>query len=244
MARHNLRIIEKLYAKSKKPAELSPVKIAFLGDSITHGCFEVVETTPGEFDCIYDHKAVYHERLKHKLAAVFPNSPVNVINAGISGSSAEQGADRLRRDVISTAPDLAVICFGLNDVVLHSKDNYLKSLSRIFSELRINEIDTIFLTPNMMCTYQSPNISAKWLSNTSKKCSELQNNGKMDDYMNGAREVALREQVLLCDCYEIWKNLELAGADITNLLANYINHPKRELHDIFANELFNTILMG
>lgn len=66
-------ILEKIRVKSKNPAEDSPIKIAFLGDSVTHGCFEIIDKGDGRIDCVYDHEAVYHNRLKQKIEKVFPN---------------------------------------------------------------------------------------------------------------------------------------------------------------------------
>lgn len=86
---------EKLRLKTANPASAAPVKLAFLGDSVTHGCFEIIEKAAGCFDCVYDQDAVYHNRLRRQLAAVFPNCPATMINAGISGGSAQQGAERV-----------------------------------------------------------------------------------------------------------------------------------------------------
>jgi acyl-CoA thioesterase-1 len=41
---------------------------------------------------------------------------VSVINAGISGNTAEDGLRRLRQDVLVHQPDLVLISFGLNDM--------------------------------------------------------------------------------------------------------------------------------
>ena len=51
---------EKLRLKTANPASAAPVKLAFLGDSVTHGCFEIIEKAAGCFDCVYDQDAVYH----------------------------------------------------------------------------------------------------------------------------------------------------------------------------------------
>ena len=53
-----MRIVDKIKKKSEKFDCDSPVKIAFLGDSVTHGCFEVVEKREGAFECVYDQDAV------------------------------------------------------------------------------------------------------------------------------------------------------------------------------------------
>jgi hypothetical protein len=45
----------------------------------------------------------------------------------------------------------------------------------------------------------------------------------------------------VADAYAKWKALEADGMDVTASLANYINHPSRELHQIFADVLLETL---
>jgi hypothetical protein len=44
----------------------------------------------------------------------------------------------------------------------------------------------------------------------------------------------------VCDCYSRWKILS-ETEDTTMLLVNRINHPKAEMHKLFADMLFETI---
>ena len=46
--------------------------------------------------------------------------------------------------------------------------------------------------------------------------------------------------VKVCDCYKLWKKLS-ETQDITYLLANRINHPTKEMHELFAQSLYETI---
>lgn len=48
--------------------------------------------------------------------------------------------------------------------------------------------------------------------------------------------------VPVCDVYARWKSLYSYGADITELLANYINHPIREMNRLSAYLLVETML--
>ena len=48
--------------------------------------------------------------------------------------------------------------------------------------------------------------------------------------------------VPVADCYSEWKKLYESGVHTTMLLANRINHPTREMHGLFADMLFKTIL--
>ena len=238
-----LRITEKFKRKNINVNNDSPVKIAFLGDSVTHGCFETDEKGNGVIDCTYDNNSVYHTLLKKRLEAVFPKCPVSVINAGISGGGAKDGYNRLSRDILSVNPDLVVVCFGLNDV--HGREagleEYLRNMKNILCELKDKNIEAVVMTPNMMCTYLVPQICDA-LKGTANACAELQNGGMMDRYMDSLKSLCAELQIPVCDCYNIWKNMEKTGADIPWLLSNHINHPTRELHELFASELFRLII--
>lgn len=239
-----MNIKEKISVKLKNYSSERPLTIAFLGDSVTHGCFECIEIQPDrKIDCVYDYDAVYHEQFRRKFNAVFPQCPLTVINAGISGGSAEGGNARLERDILTYSPDVAVVCFGLNDVFVGDEDAYISSLHSIFLRMIKENIEPVFLTPNMMCTdpYVTP---LTQLNETSEKCAELQNNGTFDRYIDDAVEMALSEGVAVCDCYKEWKKIQYMGMNTTYLLANGINHPIREMHNLFASKLFDKIILN
>jgi len=238
-------ILEKVCAQRTEKRIENPLKIAFLGDSVTHGCFETWETN-GQFDGSVDYENVYHARLKRMLDIVFPKCPVTIINAGIGGDNTAGGLARVQKDVIDHNPDIAIVCYGLNDVGggMVGLEGYKKNLSLLFGRLQAAKIKTIFLTPNMMCTSVSPEYPKGGIcAKAAASCSRLQTEGVMDLYMEDARQVSRENEVELCDCYADWKKLEQAGADITSLLANHINHPTREMHALFAARLFETLVL-
>ena len=238
-----LKIVEKLKAKSISPQNESPIKIAVLGDSVTHGCFELIKKGENNFDCIYDYEAVYHRVLSKKIQTVYPNCPISVINAGISGNCATDGANRVERDVITSHPDLCIVAFGLNDSIQFEDPNiYTNALSKIFDALIRSEIECIYLTPNMMCTYKMPELlNDPFLNMMGDKCSASQNNGTLDAFVEAGKALCDEAGVTVCDCYSIWKKLAENGADIPVLLSNRLNHPTREMHFIAADALFKTI---
>lgn len=239
-----MKLLDKIRLKSHNPMAQPPIKLAFLGDSVTHGCFEILDKGEGRIDCVYDQQAAYPGRLKRKLETLFPNCPVAVINAGISGGTAPQGAERLQRDVLVAAPDLTVVCFGLNDVMQPAGlDGYLDGLRAIFTDLRRAACDAVFLTPNTMCTYACPQLNGQWQRETAEACAAAQNSGKMDAFITAAVRLCEKLEVPVCDCYRDWKLLQELNADTTYLLSNYINHPKREMHELFAGRLLETILL-
>ena len=46
----------------------------------------------------------------------------------------------------------------------------------------------------------------------------------------------------VCDAYARWKSMQENGVDITEMLANLINHPSREMHWLFAHALLETMM--
>lgn len=238
-----MEFVKKLARKNADFAAAEPVCAAFLGDSVTHGCFEIHEAPGGGIAPVYDYDSVYHAECRRLLCACFPAAPVNIINAGISGSNAPEGLKRLQRDVLRYSPDLVVVCLGLNDVNggQEGLEEYGGALEGIFSSLREREIETVFLTPNMLNTYVSPLTVPASVVDYAAVTAEFQNSGVMDAYMDRARQAARAHGVPVCDCYAKWKRLYAAGADTTALLSNYINHPTREMHRMFAQELFASL---
>lgn len=238
-----MRFTNKLAEKNRNPL-VHPVTAAFLGDSVTQGSFELYTTPGNNLGGIFDYKNVYHNRLKEDLALLFPEATLNVINAGIGGDNAVGGLARLDRDVLRFHPDLTVIAYGLNDATGGAAgiDDYKSALDKIFRETKKSGSDVIYMTENMMCTYVSPDIEKSSLADAAKKIVETQTGGMLDRYFEAAADVCADNDVILCDCYAIWKKFHLLGADITQLLANKLNHPVREMHAIFSNSLFNIIM--
>ena len=71
---------------------------------------------------------------------------------------------------------------------------------------------------------------------------KYQNEGRMDEYIISAVSAAREMDITVCDCYSEWKKLYQNGVDTTQLLINRINHPNREMHQLFADMLFDLIL--
>ncbi len=223
-----MKIKEKINLDYEGLKKHGPINIVAFGDSVTHGAV-------GAGEIFYD--TVYHERLKQKILEVRNYVPVNVINAGIGGIIAKDSLDRIDSQVLCHNPDLVIVCFGLNDVN-RPLDDYIDSLRTIFE--RCSAVcDVIFLTPNMLNTYSADDTEEKY-KNYSYTTAEIQNSGKMDNYMENAVKLANEMNIPVCDCYAKWKELSKTE-DTTMLLANRINHPTREMHELFAQSLFEMI---
>ena len=218
------------------PHTKTPV-IAFFGDSVTHGAFECIQgSTAG---CIFDFDAVYHERLRRMLLTVNPWLPVSVINAGVAGDNAPMALNRLERDVISHKPHICVVNFCLNDLS-ETVEEYTAALREIFTRLIASDIRPILLTPSMLNTYVHPDTIPMYRDFAAVTAAWHQS-GRMDTYVDAAKALAAELGVAVADAYAKWKALEAEGMDVTANLANYINHPSRELHRIFADVLFETL---
>ena len=211
--------------------------IAFLGDSVTHGAFECVQgDTSG---CLFDFDAVYHERLRKMLLTINPWLPVSIINAGVAGDNAPMALSRLERDVIAHKPQICVVNFCLNDLS-ETVEEYVAALREIFTRLIAADIRPVLLTPSMLNTYVHPDTIPMY-KDFAAVTADWHQRGVMDIYVEAARTLAAELGVAVADAYAKWKAMEAAGADITVCLANYINHPTRELHQLFADALFETL---
>lgn len=226
-----MRIKEKINMTYEEFIEHGPITIVAFGDSVTYGAMA---------DGVVNYNAVYWNRLREKILQKRYGIPVNVINAGIGGVTATSSLARLDSQVLIYKPDLAIICFGLNDI--HDPiETYCNSLETIFNRCKQVCQEVIFMTPNMLNTYVAADTEEKLLD-CAQRMSVVQNSGKMDTYMKCACETAKRCGVTICDCYSKWKELSQTQ-DTTMLLANRINHPCEDMHELFAQMLFDTLFV-
>ena len=224
-----MKIREKLFGGKDVLLNDGPITIVAFGDSVTHGALGAG---------VINYETVYWNLLKRKLNAKNSYMPVNVINAGIGGITAEGSIARMDRHVFAHNPDLVIVAFGLNDVN-GTLESYLSALRTIFEACTSRGIDTIFMTPNMLNTYVAEGTEEKYIGYAAVTA-DYQNNGRMDRYMAAARELAIECGVLVADVYSKWRELSKT-TDTTLLLDNFINHPKAEMHELFAGEIYKLI---
>ena len=239
-----MKIIEKIVNKGRDRLGQPTPTIAFLGDSVTQGCFEVYYKNDGNLETVFDKSSAYHKYLYDILTVLFPEAPINIINAGISGDNAPSALKRLERDVLSHHPDLTVVCFGLNDCGKGKEGLplYTDAMAAILDALLAAGSEVILLTPNMMNTTVSCHTAGEDLRKFAGKIAERQNAGVLDAYVEAAVALAAARDIPVCDVYAKWKRMAAYGVDTTDLLANYINHPKREMNQLFAASLIETMM--
>ena len=238
-----MKIAERLNAKQDMNS-CAPVTIAFLGDSVTQGCFECFIGDSGGIETVHDYGSAFSTHIREYLNLLYPNVQINIINSGLSGGAAPGGLRRLERDVLQYHPDLVVVSFGLNDCC---NDNiplpvYAEALQGIFSRLQQENIEAIFLTQNFMNTKISSRIPEKSLREGSALNMQRQVEGILKQYMEQGAAVAKEYGARVCDLYSVWEKLAGCGVDTTNLLANRINHPIRQMHHYMAIKLIETML--
>ena len=98
-----MNILKKIRAKQ---ADLfaPPVAIAFLGDSVTQGCFEVYLTSEGAVQTVFEPESGYAADVRKLFALLYPGVPVQFINAAVGTAAAGT-----RRSGISSRSDGGVL---------------------------------------------------------------------------------------------------------------------------------------
>lgn len=249
---HNRGCISRMLGGKKDPEGLewkNPV-IVVLGDSVTAGHFEsllpedreelqklMVEADElmlrGEMLPpieVTDARECYPERFRSMLIDKYEQTSVSVINSGIAGDTLKGMNDRLERDVLRYQPDLVIINGALNwDDALGSTADYKKLLSFMVQRIKDNtHADIILLTPNG----DLPNIlfgdDAAKDTGTAKRAEAI-------------RETAAELGVCLTDVYRIWETAREQGCPWEKLLANGVNHPGVEGHEVYAAVLMKLL---
>ena len=198
-----MKILEKLRAKQNNMYGNDSVTVAFIGDSITQGCFECFFDSKGGIETVYDYKSAFSTRFREIMNILYPNVQLNVINSGISGDGALGCLRRLERDVLRFSPDLVIINSGLNDCVMGGEaklEAYGEALKNVFEKFKAAGAECIMLTECMLNDTVSPHIlSDKLMMEYAERFMKLQNDGLVDKYFDKAKAVADEMNVPVCD---------------------------------------------
>lgn len=122
-------------------------RVVFYGDSIT----EFHNYTRPFQDYVY---------------ARYPERHIRFFNAGWSGDKADNGLDRLSRDVLPLKPDVVTLCFGMNDGRYSKLDdavlaNYRAKMDSIVKALTDQKIRVIVFSPSPVDYDRQPGWVAK-----------------------------------------------------------------------------------
>lgn len=241
-----MSIIQRLLERTADKSHARGICLAFLGDSVTQGCFEIYPSSEGGILTVTEAHHAYAHHVLRQLCMRFPDTPFHLIHAGRSGDRAPGGLRRLQRDVLSFHPDLTVVCYGLNDCsdAADSIETYVGALRDIFTQLQKADSEVVFMTPNTMSFYVCPTLTEPAILSIAKCKTAYQTSGLFDRHIEAARSLCHDMGIPVCDCYACWQALRESGVDVTKRLSNRINHPTRDMHTLFADELVKTMLEG
>ncbi len=113
-----------------------PTRIVCFGDSITGAYYH----TGGE--------RAWCDMLGLAIQRVYPQSRLEMINAGISGNTTAAGLVRMEKDVVEKQPHLVVVMFGMNDVARLPLDDFVANLTTIINRSHAAGAAVILCTPN------------------------------------------------------------------------------------------------
>ena len=172
---------------------------------------------------ITDARESYVEKFRMKLIDKYEFTSVSVINAGVAGDVLPSMAARAERDVIRYQPDLVLINGSLNwNPSLGTAEEYKEILRALVQRIKAEtEADIVLLTPNG----DLPNTFFGGASAPEPTTPER---------VAKIRELAVEEQVCLADTYAVWEAAREAGVPWVELLANGVNHPGVEGHEVYA----------
>lgn len=219
-----------------------PVLIVAFGDSVTQGVVE-----HGQFD--FDH--TYHRLLQTLLERHFPTTTFSTLNAGVSGSTAQQALIRLERDVIRHQPDLVLVAFGLNDAVIGG-DKGLPEFGATIREIVAvthakTEADVVLLTPPHMAGLSQPHKIHPAHAEIADRIIAAQREGVLARYADATRELGSRlakesGRLVVADIHAEWTRLRETGVDVDQWFTNGLNHPDPRGQQLAATSVFHVLL--
>jgi lysophospholipase L1-like esterase len=180
------------------------VNLVFHGHSVPAGYFRTPDVRTMQ---AYPHLT---------LAAVkeaYPFAVVNVIVTAVGGETAEQGAERFRRDVLVHRPDVLFIDYALND-----RSTGLERARTAWEKMIEAAIDD---SVKVILLTATPDISVDILDDQSSLARHSQQ----------IRELAEKYHTGLVDCYAAFREKRKNGEDIVDYMSQS-NHPNVKGHEV------------
>jgi lysophospholipase L1-like esterase len=196
-------------------------KIIIIGDSITQA--------GGQF-------GGYIWLMRQYLNQLYPQQPIQLINAGVSGNKAEDLSNRFQQDVIAQNPDLVIINVGVNDAMqsLRNTQNpaadleqYRQNLLAMIQLAKTQNISILLLSPTLV----SENLNSP-------------ENLRLTQYIAAMAEISQQRACQYIDLNIAFKHVistyQRYGGNRQNILTRDGVHPNLAGYQIMAY----TILLG
>jgi acyl-CoA thioesterase-1 len=201
-----------LTALSRAARARRDVKVLAIGSSSTVG---VGASSPS---------AAYITKLETSLEGSLKGMDFDVVGRGLSGEVAQGAADRMKREVEETKPDLVVWQVGTNDALRHvSIDSFKNCLRTTLAWLAENKIDVVLIDPQYG--------------------DALTKDQYYEQVVAALAEVAREARVLLVDRFEAMRELHRERGDLFYLSADQL-HPNDRGHRCMAEQLARAIVGG
>ena len=201
-----------LRALSRAVRARRDVKVLAIGSSSTVG---VGASSPS---------AAYIAKLETSLEGSLKGMDFDVVGRGLSGEVAQGAADRMKREVEETKPDLVVWQVGTNDALRHiSIDKFKTCLKTTLTWLAENKIDVVLIDPQYG--------------------DALTKDEYYEQVVTAVAEVAREARVLLVDRFEAMRELQRERGDLFYLSSDQL-HLNDRGHRCMAEQLARAIVGG
>jgi lysophospholipase L1-like esterase len=194
-----------------------PVKIAFMGDSITLGA----ESTRWWEDKYDANSKTWKGRVIHQLRQRFPKATIEVVEAYKGGVTIDYGLEKLP-EVIAAQPDLVIASFGVNDadtkVGKKSPEAFGQALATLIEETKKSGGDFLFITPFPLIP---------WVNNGQGLRMEK-------EFLPVMKQVAGEHGATLADVNTEYKLMNTRGIPWWSQNHNWHNHPGDYGHQVYA----------
>jgi lysophospholipase L1-like esterase len=168
--------------------------------------------------------ATYVAKLETSLEGSIKGMNFDVVGRGLSGEVAQGAADRMKKEVDETKPDLVVWQVGTNDALRHvSLDKFKTCLSTTLAWLAEHKIDVVLIDPQYGAV--------------------LTKDEHYERVVAAVAEVAREARVLLVDRFEAMKELQRERGDTFYLTGDNL-HLNDRGHRCMAEQLTRAIVAG
>lgn len=186
-----------------------PFKVIAFGDSITCGGDATEE------------RLQFTRRYAQWLQETFPTAQITFENGATGGDSTVSGLARLEEKVLTRAPDLVLLGFGMNDHNIHGPE------PEAFHDNLVNIVNTVRNrtgAESILFSAFPPNPDWKYGTH------------RMELFAAATKRAAETAGCAFADVFAVWSKM-LERKDCSSMLGNNINHPSDFGHWLYFEAL-------